>query len=51
LSQLCRGVLDAHDQHSHYGLRLPGCEITPEWGEAHRRRCLKALALFGSDPV
>ncbi|NOY62465.1 MAG: DUF58 domain-containing protein, partial [Gammaproteobacteria bacterium] len=29
LSQLCRGVLDAHDQHSHYGLRLPGCEITP----------------------
>ena len=28
-----------------YGLRLPGTEIPPAGGEAHKRRCLEALAL------
>jgi uncharacterized protein (DUF58 family) len=28
-----------------YGLRLPGVEIKPASGEAHKRRCLEALAL------
>jgi hypothetical protein len=28
-----------------YGLRLPGQEIAPGAGEAHKRRCLEALAL------
>ena len=28
-----------------YGLRLPGGEIAPDTGAAHRRRCLEALAL------
>jgi uncharacterized protein (DUF58 family) len=27
-----------------YGLRLPGTEIRPASGEAHKRRCLEALA-------
>jgi len=26
-------------------LRLPGQEIAPDAGEAHKRRCLEALAL------
>ena len=29
-----------------YGLRLPGLEIAPGGGEAQRRRCLEALALW-----
>ena len=28
-----------------HGLRLPGVEIAPDTGTAHRRRCLEALAL------
>jgi hypothetical protein len=28
-----------------YGLRLPGLVIAPAGGEAHKRRCLEALAL------
>jgi uncharacterized protein (DUF58 family) len=29
-----------------YGLRIPGVKIPPARGEAHRTRCLEALALF-----
>ncbi|HIE54346.1 MAG TPA: DUF58 domain-containing protein [Chromatiaceae bacterium] len=32
-----------------YGMRLPGLEIEPASGEAHRRHCLDALALFGME--
>jgi uncharacterized protein (DUF58 family) len=32
----------------HYGLRLPGVEIAPGRGEAHRGACLQALALHGA---
>lgn len=46
LSRLTRGVLDAHDSGQRFGLRLPGHTIPPGTGEAHRRRCLEALALF-----
>jgi uncharacterized protein (DUF58 family) len=46
LSQLCRWVLDAEEQGIVYGLRLPGKEIAPTRGEAHRHQCLKALALL-----
>ena len=46
LSQICRWVLDAHDQGREYGLALPGLRIQPGSDEAHRRRCLKALAMF-----
>lgn len=44
LSRLCTWVLDADRRGLHYGLRLPGLEIAPGDGDAHRLRCLKALA-------
>ncbi|MBI3575010.1 MAG: DUF58 domain-containing protein [Gammaproteobacteria bacterium] len=46
LSVLCRWVLDAAAAGMHYGLRLPDTTITPDHGETHQHRCLKALALF-----
>ncbi len=45
LSRLCAWVLAADKQGVDYGLRLPGQEIRPGRGEAHRSRCLEALAL------
>lgn len=48
LSHLARWVIDAHAQHVAYGLRLPDLEIAMGSGEAHRHRCLEALALFDS---
>lgn len=48
LSQLTRWVLDAHAEGLSFGLRLPHQEIAPDAGETHLRRCLEALALFGS---
>ena len=47
LSVLCRWVLDADRDGRHYGLRLPGVVIPPGSGDAHRRACLEALALYG----
>lgn len=46
LSQLTRWVMDAEHADMDYGLRIPGCKITPAHGETHRHACLKALALF-----
>jgi uncharacterized protein (DUF58 family) len=46
LSQLCRWIEDAHAAGRAYGLRIPGVEIAPNVGRAHRQRCLTALALF-----
>lgn len=46
LSRLARLVLDAEAAGLEYGLKLPGVEIAPARGEAHRHACLKALALF-----
>ena len=40
-------VLAAEAQGMDYGLRLPGVEIPPDQGAAHRLRCLQALALWG----
>ncbi|MDF1485083.1 DUF58 domain-containing protein [Ramlibacter sp. H39-3-26] len=45
LSRLCAWVLQADRMGLEYGLRVPGAEIAPGGGEAHRRRCLEALAL------
>jgi uncharacterized protein (DUF58 family) len=45
LSRLCAWVLQADKLGVDYGLRLPGQEIKPASGEAHKRRCLEALAL------
>jgi uncharacterized protein (DUF58 family) len=46
LSHLARWVLDAHAAGVSYGLRLPGEKLDLGVGEAHRERCLEALALF-----
>jgi uncharacterized protein (DUF58 family) len=44
LSRLTAWVLQAERLGLDYGLRLPGKEIKPSTGEAHKRRCLAALA-------
>jgi uncharacterized protein (DUF58 family) len=46
LSQLCRWIEDAHARGRAFGLRLPGIDVPPNIGAAHRQRCLTALALF-----
>lgn len=49
LSRMCDMVLKAHAMNAEYGLRLPDQAIPPEKGERQRHRCLKALALFGTN--
>jgi uncharacterized protein (DUF58 family) len=44
LSRLCAWVLMADRLGVDYGLRLPGMQVAPSQGEAHRRRCLEVLA-------
>ena len=46
LSQLTAWILEAERLGLHYGLDLPGTQIPPATGAAHRHLCLKALALF-----
>lgn len=46
LSRLCAWVLQAEAQELDYGLRLRGSELAPAQGEAHKRACLQALALY-----
>lgn len=46
LSQLCRWVLESESAQRAYGLRLPGTEIPPARGIAHRSACLRALAAY-----
>jgi uncharacterized protein (DUF58 family) len=46
LSVLTRWIVDADRTGEDYGLRLPGAEFPPAHGDAHRRQCLEALALF-----
>ena len=48
LSQLCRWVLQSEAAQSAYGLRIPGSEIPPGRGAAHRIACLRALAAYGT---
>lgn len=50
LSVLARWIVDADRTREDYGLRMPGVSIAPSHGEAHRSRCLEALALYGLDP-
>ena len=45
LSRLAAWVLQADRLGVEFGLRLPGRSIAPASGEAHKRRCLEALAL------
>ncbi|MBI2768745.1 MAG: DUF58 domain-containing protein [Burkholderiales bacterium] len=44
ISRLTAWVLQADRLAMDYGLRLPALEIKPASGEAHKRRCLEALA-------
>ena len=46
LSRLAAWAVAAHRVGADYGLRLAGTEIAPAGGEAQRRRCLEALALW-----
>ncbi len=48
LSRLCAWVLLADRMGVEFGLRLGAQEIRPSSGESHKRRCLEALARFGS---
>ncbi|HUL97620.1 MAG TPA: DUF58 domain-containing protein [Usitatibacter sp.] len=48
LSVLSHWVIQAERYGQSYGLRIPGVSIPPGRGEAHRTRCLEALALFGA---
>ena len=46
LSRLAAWTVAADQAGVDFGLRLPGLEIEPAAGEAQRRRCLEALALW-----
>jgi uncharacterized protein (DUF58 family) len=46
LSILTRWIVDADRTQRDFGLRIPGTEIQPAHGDAHRHRCLEALAMF-----
>ena len=48
LSLLTGWVLAAEHAGARYGLRLPGQEIAPGRGEAKRKECLEALALYNT---
>jgi uncharacterized protein (DUF58 family) len=48
LSQLSRWIVECENGHQRpYGLKIPGVEIPPGRGPAHRWRCLRALACHG----
>jgi uncharacterized protein (DUF58 family) len=49
LSQLCLWVLESDAAQRAFGLRIPGKEIPPATGAAHRFACLRALAVFGNE--
>jgi uncharacterized protein (DUF58 family) len=46
LSRLAAWTQVAHRAGAEYGLRLPGRQLELASGDAHRRRCLEALALW-----
>lgn len=47
LSILAHWVIETERLGQSYGLRIPGVTISPGRGDAHRARCLEALALHG----
>ena len=47
LSHLSAKTLQYHQEQQVYGLKIPGKTIQPSSGEAHKTRCLTALALYG----
>ena len=49
LSRLCYCVLQLAASATPYGMKLPGVEIAPGSGDAHRDALLRALALFQTE--
>jgi len=49
LSRLAGWVLAAERGGAHYGLRIPGTELAPARGDAHRAACLEALAVLETE--
>ncbi|SIT00010.1 DUF58 domain-containing protein [Neptunomonas antarctica] len=49
LSRLCYWSKTLSQRHVLYGLRLPGCEILPATGDAHKVKVLRLLALHGGE--
>jgi uncharacterized protein (DUF58 family) len=49
LSQLSRWIVKSAADGERYGLGLPRRRIDLDQGQVHRQRCLRALALFGSE--
>ncbi len=49
LSVLTSWIVAADQTREDFGLRLPGDEFPPAHGDAHRRQCLEALALFDGE--
>jgi len=49
LGLLCRQVLDAEEAGLTYGLRVPGRTVPMGHGDAHKHRCLEALATYGHE--
>jgi len=47
LSRLCSMVLAADFGRQTFGLKLPDTLISPSRGQAHKHKCLRALALYG----
>jgi len=50
LSQLSHWIVKSAAAGERYGLALPRRLIVLDQGQVHRQRCLRALALFGSEP-
>ena len=48
LSQLSRWIVHSAADGERYGLALPRSRIELDQGQVHRQRCLRALALFGT---
>ena len=49
LSRLCFCVLQLSRTGTVFGMRIPGSEFAPATGPEHRKKLLRALALFGAD--
>jgi uncharacterized protein (DUF58 family) len=49
LSVMTRLVMDAEAGQRYYGLRMPGTELSPDYGNRHFQQCLKTLALYGHE--
>ncbi len=47
LSRLCYCVLNLSNMDKPFGMKIPGTEIAPDTGPEHKKKLLRALALYG----